>query len=173
MLIIGLLVFVALDVASAYFVGRIFDNIPAAFWVTALISFIGFQLAARRIRGVSQASLMESVARGQDPMSAATKTLLPAVGAIFLAVPGFLSDLMAIPFLIPAFRAPLAGFLKSLLMSLTTRAMKKHGSAFGDDPKLRDLMEQMQRGGGPKRGGGPIIDTEGRVVPPGSGKKAS
>jgi UPF0716 protein FxsA len=78
-----------------------------------------------RRQGVSAlARLRDSVQAGRLPALAIADTMMIGLAALFLVVPGFLSDIIAIALLIPAVRAALYAFLAQRMLARTPNPLR-------------------------------------------------
>ncbi len=95
-------------------------------WTLALIIGAGlFGAWLLRRQGVSAlARLRDSVQAGRLPALAIADTMMIGLAALFLVVPGFLSDIIAIALLIPAVRAALYAFLAQRMLARTPNSLR-------------------------------------------------
>jgi UPF0716 protein FxsA len=99
---IALLLWVAAEIAVLIVVGRAAGILGTLF----LLFGIGFAgLAVVRMQGLrAMAEAQAALSRGDVPVGPAADAAALILAGVLLAIPGFLTDLVAIPLLIPALR---------------------------------------------------------------------
>lgn len=103
-----------------------------AFFLQVLVSGLGILIAKSQFKNFISGFQMQ-VQQGKMPESAMFHVGFKFVGGIFLAVPGFLTDILGIAFLTPGVRHLLiAGFQKKMASNISSGAFKVF--SFGNGP---------------------------------------
>jgi UPF0716 protein FxsA len=118
LLLIGALLLPIIEIALFIKVGQTIGLL----WTLGLIIAAGlFGAWLLRQQGVSALTrLRDSVRSGRLPALAIADTMMIGIAAIFLVIPGFLSDIVAIALLLPPVRAGLYAWLAQRVVSRGT-----------------------------------------------------
>jgi UPF0716 protein FxsA len=107
-----LLALLSLPVLEIYLLIKLIGLLGFILTLALLLSAAGLGLFLLRTQGFSTwLRVQQALARGELPAQAMVESALVAVGGLLLLIPGFLSDLLALPCLIPATRRHLAAYL--------------------------------------------------------------
>jgi UPF0716 protein FxsA len=114
------LIFIVVPLLELYVIIQVGQEIGAlnTIGILILISVVGAYLSKREGMGVI-ARVRRQAEAGQVPTNELIDGFLILVGAIFLLVPGFISDAIGILMLFPPTRAIFRGFLKRRFRILT------------------------------------------------------
>lgn len=107
-----LLALLSLPVLEIYLLIKLIGLLGFLLTLALLLSAAAFGMFLLRTQGFSTwMRVQQALARGELPAQDMIESGLVAVGGLLLLIPGFLSDLFALPCLIPATRRQLAAYL--------------------------------------------------------------
>lgn len=109
-----LLGLVSLPVLEIYLLVKLIGLLGFVLTLALLLSAAAFGMFLLRIQGFSTwMRVQQALARGELPAREMIESGLVAAGGVLLLIPGFLSDVLALPCLIPATRRRFAAYLLS------------------------------------------------------------
>lgn len=122
--------------------------------LTGVVGATLAKLEGLRVLGQWQSALAE----GRVPEAGVLDGLLVLVGGIFLVTPGVLTDVVGLTLLVPPTRRAVAGYLRRRVEAgIRKGSVHVHVSGFGTAPPFGGFDPRP-------RGGGSVIDVEGRDV---------
>jgi|GEM_PF-6959318 UPF0716 protein FxsA len=130
LLLLGVLVWLGLEVWSLILAADWLGSGWMAAWATVVTSVIGVSLLGRAKNALDPASLMKSTLAGGNPIQALLNALLPAIAGLLMILPGFFGDVVGLLLLFPLTRPLLKG-LAGLLLAFGLRRMMATGRLQG------------------------------------------
>jgi UPF0716 protein FxsA len=118
-----LLALLSLPVLEIYVLIRLIGLLGFVLTLALLLGAAGLGMSLLRAQGFSTwARIQQALARGELPAGDMIESGILAVGGLLLLIPGFLTDLLALPCLIPTSRRRLAAYLlnKHIIMPRRT-----------------------------------------------------
>ena len=145
-LVVILLIIIALPITEIYFlieVGSVIGAIPTIL-ITILTAITGISLI--RIQGISTIQKMQvSMQKGQVPAIELLEGVMLMLAAVFLLIPGFLSDSLGFLLLIPPLRHILAqSYISRQKMSSAFYSQQTHNQTFIDG-EYEDLTQSTKK----------------------------
>jgi UPF0716 protein FxsA len=162
MRLVLLLILAALVVAEVQafgLVSRLLGGWPLALWCMGFTTLAGVAVL-RQVRSRADPAAWLRGGRGFRPEAALGGLLATVLAGLLLLVPGFVSDVLAIPFLLPPVQRRLAGPLLRILTRVASARLTGLGVAMSADSFLRARTRR------PASGGGGPLDAEFRIVEP-------
>ncbi len=130
LLLAGILVWLGLEVWSLILAADWLGSGWMAAWATVVTTIIGVSLLGRARNALDPARLMKSAFTGGNPMQALLDALLPAIAGLFMIIPGFFGDAVALLLLFPLTRPLLKG-LAALLLAFGLKRLMASGKLQG------------------------------------------
>jgi UPF0716 protein FxsA len=130
--VLGLIALPIVEIAVFIKVGQIIGLLPTLALVIGAAVLGGLVLRAQGLSVLTQ--LRRNVSAGQMPARTIADTMMIGLAAIFLVLPGFLSDIVALLLLVPAVRGAIYAALAKRVTVVATRS-----SGFRASPAERPL----------------------------------
>ncbi|HEU5484641.1 MAG TPA: FxsA family protein [Microlunatus sp.] len=156
-----LVAMIVLPFVEVYLIVQV-GQLIGAWWTLAILvaeALVGFWLM-RREGARARKALNDAFASGKTPAGEFADTGLILVGGVLLIVPGFLTDVFGLVFLLP-FTRPLARKVLAFFVARRVSRLGMSGSYVRRDVTVieGETVPEPEAGGGKEPGSGPVIIT--------------